>query len=323
MSRRDVEPRARDRHGRGRPRDPGREPEVGRARPAAGRPCGPRARLGLEGPPLPEVPRRPARVRRRRPRDARWRDRGDGDPAEPARRARPADRGDRGRGRRRARRPPPARSRRLPVLRSLPRPARERARHARGPLPVGRVRRAAPADRLGPDGRSDPRAHGRAAARDHECGHDPGPRPLRRPPRRRRRPGRRARRGDGLRGAAGSDVHARRLDLADRGDHARPRARLAGAGRAGRDSLLEGRGRRAPVRARREDRRRQPRARGALRRQGRQAAAGGLLPRSARRARTCSPISASRPPRPGRSPPTGRSWSSASATRSATGASAS
>ena len=31
---------------------------------------------------------------------------------------------------------------------------------------------------------------------------------------------------------AGPDVPARRLDLADRGDHARPRARLAGAGRS-------------------------------------------------------------------------------------------
>ena len=95
MPRRDLEPRARDRHGRRRPRDPGREPEVGRARPAADRPRRPRARLGLEGPHLPEVPRRPARVRRRRAGDARRRDRGDEDPAEPARRARAADRRDR------------------------------------------------------------------------------------------------------------------------------------------------------------------------------------------------------------------------------------
>ena len=47
-----------------------------------------------------------------------------------------------------------------------------------------------------------------------------------------RRPRRRARRGDGLRGARGADVPARRVDLADRGDHARPRARHARAGRA-------------------------------------------------------------------------------------------
>ena len=107
--------------------------------------------------------------------------------------------------------------------------ARERARHARRPLSLRRVRRAAAADRLGPHRGRDPRPHRRAAARGHERRHDPRPRPLRRPPRRRRRPRRRARRGDGLRGAAGPDVHARRLDVADRGDHARPRARLAGA----------------------------------------------------------------------------------------------
>ena len=111
-------------------------------------------------------------------------------------------------------------------------PARERARHARRPLPVGRVRRAPAAHRLGPHGRRDPRPHRRAAARGHERRHDPRPRPLRRPPRRRRRPRRRARRGDGLRGAPGPDLHARRLDLADRGDHPRPRHRLAGSGHA-------------------------------------------------------------------------------------------
>ena len=54
---------------------------------------------------------------------------------------------------------------------------------------------------------------------------------------------------------AGADVHARRLDLADRGDHARPRARLARAGRSRRPPVLEGRGRWAAVRAGREDRR--------------------------------------------------------------------
>ena len=51
-------------------------------------------------------------------------------------------------GRRAAR----ARAPRLPVPRPLPRPARERARHARRPLPLGRVRRAQAADRLGPHG---------------------------------------------------------------------------------------------------------------------------------------------------------------------------
>ena len=107
----------------------------------------------------------------------------------------------------------------------------------------------------------DPRARGRAPARGHERRHDPRPRPVRRLPRRRRRPRRRARRGDGLRGARGPDVPARRVDLADRGDHARPRARLAGARAARGGAVLEGRGRRPAVRARREDRRRLARAR--------------------------------------------------------------
>ena len=77
----------------------------------------------------------------------------------------------------------------------------------------------------------------------------------------RRRPRRRARRGDGLRGAPGPDLHARRFDLADRGDHPRPRHRLAGSGHAGHGSVLEGRGRRPPVRAGGEDRPRLERAR--------------------------------------------------------------
>ena len=47
VPRRDVLARARHRHGRRRPRDPGREPEVGRARAPAGRPRGPRPPLGL------------------------------------------------------------------------------------------------------------------------------------------------------------------------------------------------------------------------------------------------------------------------------------
>ena len=53
VPRRDVLARARHRHGRRRPGHPGREPEVGRARAPARRPCGPRAALGLEGTHLP------------------------------------------------------------------------------------------------------------------------------------------------------------------------------------------------------------------------------------------------------------------------------
>ena len=138
-----------------------------------------------------------------------------------------------------------------------------------GPLPVRRVRRAAAAHRLGPHRRHDPRARRGAPARRHERRHDPRPRALRRLPGRRRRPRRRARRGDGLRGARRPDVPPRRLDLADRGDHARPRDRLAGARAARRGAVLEGRGRRPAVRARPEDRRRLARAVGARRRRRR------------------------------------------------------
>ena len=245
-------------------------------------------------------------------------------PAEPARRARAADRRDLRRGRDLGRRPPRARPRRVPVRRPRAAAARERARHARRPLPVGRVRRAAPADRLGPDRRRRQGTPGRAAARGHERGHDPRPRPLRRLPGRRRRPGRRARRGDGLRGPPGADVHARRLDLADRGDHARPRARLAGSGRAGRRPVLEGRGRRPAVRAGGEDRPRVARDRRALRSRRRSSGSAATTTSTRWRRRTSSPTSATRRRRTAASSrPTARSWSSASATRSATGGSAS
>ena len=70
-----------------------------------------------------------------------------------------------------------------------------------GRYPVRRVRRAATADRLGSHRRSRTWKQRCAAARGHECGHDPRPRALRRVPGRRRRTGWRARRGDGLRGA--------------------------------------------------------------------------------------------------------------------------
>src|SRR5581483_5413723 len=234
VPRHDLVARARHRHGRRRPRHPGRVAEVGRARAAADRARRPLARRGLEGPHLPEVPRRPPRVRGRRAADARGRDRGDADPAQPARRPRPADRrdlrrrGDRGRGAARTRPP------RLSVRGSLAGAARERPRHARGPLPVGRVRGAAAAHRLGPHRGSDPRPAGLAAARGDERGDDSRPRALRRLRRGRRagEPGRRARRGDGLRGARRPGDRPRRLVVADRGDHPRPRPRLAGARRA-------------------------------------------------------------------------------------------
>ena len=165
-------------------------------------------------------------------------------PRNPARRARPADRRRlRGRGDRRRRAPRP-RPPRLAVPGPLAAAARERARHARRPLPVGGVRRAAAAHHLGPRRRAPARARGRTPARRHERRDDPRPRPLRRVPRGGRRSRRRARRGDGLRGPRGPDLPARRLDVADRGDHARPRARLAGSRRPGPGAVLEGRGRR-------------------------------------------------------------------------------
>ena len=73
-------------------------------------------------------------------------------------------------------------------------------------------------------GGHDPRAQGLAPARRHQRGHDPRPRPVQRHAAR-RPPRRRARRGDGLRGAARPDVPARRVDVADRGDRPRPRDR--------------------------------------------------------------------------------------------------
>ena len=318
-------PRARHRHGRRRPRDPGRVAEVGRARAAADRPRRPRARRGLEGPHLPEVPRRPARVRRssrarcasgeieetkipRNPLDVLAQQIvaicGDEEIAvdelhELVRRAYPfADL---------------SRAQLENVLDMLA-----------GPLPLRRVRRAAAAHRLGPHRRHDPRARRRAPARGHERRHDPRPRPVRRLPRRRRRPRRRARRGDGLRGARRPDVPARRLDLADRGDHARPRARLAGAGRC-RARCRSGRARASAGRTSSARRSAPPRASSRRSRDAKALdAAARRVP--ARRARGAEPAHV--PARAGRrhrrrARPTARSSSSASATRSATGASAS
>ena len=182
---RDLVARARHRHGRGRPRDPGRVAEVGRARAAADRPRRPRRRRRQPRPHLPEVPRRPARVRGRRPADARGRDRDDRGPAQPARRARAADRRDRGR---RARGPAGARST------TSTRSSRGRTRTPSSAAPssrtcstcsTGATRQSEFAelrprivwDRIAGH---DPRARGRAPAGGHQRRHDPRPRPLRR-----------------------------------------------------------------------------------------------------------------------------------------------
>ena len=229
--------RAGHRHGRPRPRDPGRVAQIGLEGSAASGAGRPPAQRGLEGTDLPQVPRGPAGVRRGRQAHARGRDRGDRDPSEPARRARPAPRLDGRRRRVGGRRGPAGGHRDRALLRPLARAARERAGHARRALPVGEVRRAATARGLGPHRRHRPRAQGRAPARGHQRGHHPRPRPVRRPPAR-REAGRRARRGDGLRGAAGADLPARRDHMADSGDHPRPGDRRPGPRGSGRRAVL-------------------------------------------------------------------------------------
>ena len=133
----------------------------------------------------------------------------------------------------------------LHLRRALARAARERARHARRALSVRGVRRAAPADRVGPRGRDDPR---RARARARW-----------RSPTRARSPTAACTRvnlPDGRRvgeldeemvyeARAGPGLPARRVVVADRGDHARPRDRHARAGRPRRGPVLEGRRARA------------------------------------------------------------------------------
>ena len=234
---RDLVPRARHRHGRRRPRAAGRVAEVGHARPAAHRPRRPQRRRHLQGPHLPQVPRRPARVRGRRPAHARGPDRDDRRAAQPARRARPADRRDGGLA-------PTTRTSRWSsttcyalVTRTHSYAELSRAQLENvldmldGRYPseeFGELRPRIVWDRVGGH---DPRPQGRARARDHQRRHDPRPRPVLRQPAR-RPPRRRARRGDGLRGAPGPDVPARRVDAGgsrrsrrDRVDrHARARA---------------------------------------------------------------------------------------------------
>ena len=181
--RRDVVARARHRHGRDRPRGAGGCAAVRGERAAAGRPRRSPGGCGVARGHLPDVPRRPGAVGGGRGPHAPGRDRAPHGRGEPARRARAADRGhDRGRGldRRRPRRGAAAVG---PVHRSGRRDPHRGPRHARGPLPERGVRRASRPDRLGPH---DRRTHGptwRAAARGHERGHHPRPRPVRRVPR--------------------------------------------------------------------------------------------------------------------------------------------
>ena len=290
VPRRDVEPRARHRHGRGRPRGAGRVPEVGGARTAAHRPRGPRARRRLEGPHLPEVPRRPARGGGRRAADARGRDRGDRVPRNPldvlaqqivAMAAAEEIAVDELH----------ALVRRAYPFADLSRPRSGRARHARRALPLRRVRRAAAADRLGPHRR--PRARPRGVRRLAVT--NAGTIPDRglfgvHSSTAAAASASSTRRWSTRRGRARRSSSARRPG--DRGDHARPGDRLARAGRPRQGAVLARRGLGRPFEL--GARSAVPaRARRAPRRAGSRAARRRVPARRARGAGTCWPTCAS------------------------------
>ncbi len=235
-----------DRHGRGRPGDPGRVAAVRGLGPAAGRACRTPGRRRLHRRGLPQVPGRPRAGGRRHRADARGLHRGPADPVQPPGRARPADRRH-GRARQLAgRRPagpgPPGGSFRLaPRVR-----VHGGARHARRALPFRRLRGVAAPRGVGPRHRhrhGPPRC---PEARRHLGRHHPRPRALRCLPGRRgpeegRRTRRRARRGDGLRIPGRRRLHPGHHVLADRGHHEGPGPRLARPRRPGPTAVLEGR----------------------------------------------------------------------------------
>ena len=99
LRRGDQQPRARHRHGRGRPGHPDRVAAQRRERPPAGRPRRPPGGRGQPGRALPQAPRRPGPDRRRGGADAQRGDREAVGPGQPARRTRPAARGVAGDGR--------------------------------------------------------------------------------------------------------------------------------------------------------------------------------------------------------------------------------
>ena len=180
---RDLVAGAGHRHGRRRPRAAGRVAQVRRRRPAAHRPRRPqrrrrRPRAGSSRSSAPTCssrrswPSSCARAASSRPSCRATRS-----TCSPSRSSRspPAPRRTTARARRR-RRPVRARHAHALLRRAVARAAGERARHARRPLPVAGVRRAAPADRVGPRRRDDPRAQGLAPARGDQRRHDPRPR---------------------------------------------------------------------------------------------------------------------------------------------------
>ena len=146
--------------------------------------------------------------------------------------------------RRRAVRPGPRR-------RPLPGPGssqlRGRPRHAGGPLPVRRVRRAPPPHRLGPVHRDGPAPRQRQDAGGHQPGHHPRSRALHGDAGRWWSGGR-ARRGDGLREPAGRRVRPRIDVVADRRDNPRPGHRGPRPGPARRQAPLLARRCRRPAR---------------------------------------------------------------------------
>ena len=223
----DQQPRARHRHGCGRPRRADRVAALGRQRPAARRSRRPPGRRDLPRRALPQAPWRPGSLGGHGRADAVGRHRGPARAGQPPRRARPAGRRrdlDGGLERRRAlRRRTPLGTVRHPPAQCV----RRDAGPARRPLPQRRVRRAATAAGLGPGLRRADRPPRRPAAGRDQRRHHPRPRPVRRlPGRREGLPGRRARRGDGLRVARRRRVHPRHDQLAHRGHHPRPGARL-------------------------------------------------------------------------------------------------
>ena len=105
-----------------------------------------------------------------------------GRPAQPARRARPADRRDGRVGRGRSAAVDDAARAASPRTYTYAELSRAQLENVLdmldGRYPSRGVRRAAPADRLGPRRRHDPRAQGRPRAGHHQRGHDPRPRPV-------------------------------------------------------------------------------------------------------------------------------------------------
>ena len=283
---RDLVARARHRHGRDRPGDPDRGAAVGGQRPAAHRPRRPQHRPGQRRHHLSEVPRRPGGVRRGHRGDAAGQGRIVALSAQPARRARAAARRDDVDGTMVGRRSLSHRAIGGAVRGAVAADLRRRARHAVGPLSVGRVRRAAAARDVGSRQRHGDGAAGRQARRDRQRRHHSRSRLVRRVPDRRRQgqgARRRARRGNGVRGARRRNVPARRLDVAHRSDHARSRAGLARARRAGQDAVLEGRRPGPARRARHGDRQAGPRSAQGRTAGGARHAAARSRPRRARR----------------------------------------